>query len=114
VDSSAVRSARYRAHKRGDHSVCLLRNCPEGRKESGTPPEGSSATITPDVPQTEHSDPSAELKELAARLASAHRADPGNALLARELRMTLQALIGGGKGKPADDELEDLFAELRA
>lgn len=51
-----------------------------------------------------------ELKEMATRLVAAHEADPGNALLARELRLTLQALAPGGK--PADDDLEELFAAL--
>jgi hypothetical protein len=58
-------------------------------------------------------DPLAEMRQLAGGLASAYRADPANALLARELRMTLQALIGGGGNGP-DSELDDLFAELRA
>lgn len=39
-------------------------------------------------------DPRASLEALAARLEAAHEADPGNAMLARELRMTLQALAG--------------------
>jgi hypothetical protein len=41
---------------------------------------------------------------LAARLAAAHEAEPSNALLARELRMTLRELIGiEGSGSGFDD-----------
>jgi hypothetical protein len=56
------------------------------------------------------SDPIAELRRLAGRLRDAHVADPGNALLARELRMTLQTLTGGRSD--GDAELESLFAEF--
>jgi hypothetical protein len=37
-------------------------------------------------------DPRASLERLAGRLEAAHEAEPGNALLARELRATLMAL----------------------
>lgn len=102
ADSDALRAKRARRHKAGDHSLCkhppVAQSPPEGQE--GSPP--LAAVI----------DPMQELRELAARLVAAHEADPGNALLARELRMTLQALTGGGK--PADDDLESLFAELSA
>jgi hypothetical protein len=39
-------------------------------------------------------DPRASLERLCARLEAAHETDPGNALVARELRMTLAALMG--------------------
>ncbi len=58
-------------------------------------------------------DPVAELRQLAAQLAGAYRADPGNALLARELRMTLQALMPQKAGN-SDDDLDDLFGALQA
>ena len=100
ADSDAVRSQRYRLHKAGDHSLCkrcaVLRRAaiaPEGR---GFPPDDLG-----------------KMRWLAGQLAEAYAADPGNALLARELRMTLQALIGGG-GQRADDDLAGLFAELGA
>lgn len=58
-------------------------------------------------------DATAKLRWLAEGLAKAFQADPGNALLARELRMTLQALIGGRDGPEGqDDELASLFAEF--
>jgi hypothetical protein len=53
------------------------------------------------------------MRELAARLAGAHRADPANSLIARELRMTLAELTP--KGKPeADADLTGLFGALQA
>ena len=52
------------------------------------------------------------MRRLAGRLVAAHEADPGNALIARELRMTLQALTSG-QGHD-DDDLERLFADLGA
>ena len=53
------------------------------------------------------------MRQLAAQLARAYRIEPGNALLARELRMTLQALMPK-PGRQADGELEALFAEFSA
>ena len=55
-------------------------------------------------------DPLAELRLLAGRLAEAYRITPDNAMLARELRLTLQALMP--QGGRTNDDLEDLFAEL--
>jgi hypothetical protein len=54
-------------------------------------------------------DPQASLEALARRLEDAHRADPGNALLARELRMTLGKLAGGDG---ADDGLAEFLTRL--
>lgn len=54
-------------------------------------------------------DPVMEMTQLAKQLAAAYEADPSNALLARELRMTLQSL------KPpatADAGLEELLRDL--
>lgn len=96
ADSDALRMRRSRAHRAGDHSLC--KRCAVAR---GTP-EGQ-------VPRAAPLDALKELRELACRLVAAHEADPGNSLLARELRLTLQALAQGGK--PADD-LEELFAAL--
>ena len=102
ADSGALRTRRSRAHAAGDHSLC--KRCAAVR--SG-PPSPGTLPKPPAPPRAV--DAKAELKELAARLVAAHEADPGNALLARELRLTLQALAQGGK--PADD-LEELFAAL--
>lgn len=93
ADSEAVRSRRKRAHAAGDHSLCRS-GC--AALKLAAPPA--------DVPPTE--DPKAEMRLLAAQLAQAYRADPGNANLARELRMTLQALMG----KTADGELAEFLA----
>lgn len=49
-----------------------------------------------------------EMRRLAFRLAAAHKAEPGNGIVARELRMTLQAL-----GAKADDGLGELYEALR-
>jgi hypothetical protein len=98
ADSGALRTQRYKRHKAGDHSLC--RRC-----DGPAPPRLLSRAVSV-------SDPIGELRRLAGRLRDAHEADPGNALIARELRMTLQALTGGrGDG---DAELESLFAELGA
>src|SRR5260370_9786059 len=83
ADSEAVRSRRKRAHAAGDHSLCR-RDC--AALKLAAPPADAPAAA----------DPKTELGQLAARLAAAHRADPGNANLARELRMTLHALMGTG------------------
>jgi hypothetical protein len=102
ADSEALRSRRKRAHAAGDHSLC--RRCAAVRGES-------LPAVVPEISRVPVADPKAALRELARQLADAYSADPANALLARELRMTLQALIPAGKPK-ADDEIEDLFASL--
>jgi len=98
ADPGSLRTRRYRMHRAGDHSLCVacvvLRAAPE--TVSGAEPVA---------------DPVAGLRLLAGQLTQAYRADPGNALLARELRMTLQALIPQKAGN-SDDDLEDLFAEF--
>ena len=91
ADSGALRVRRSRAHAAGDHSLC--KRC--------------AALRVPPVEDLPVEDALAETRLLAGRLAAAHRADPGNALLARELRMTLQALMGGGT---ADSELAEFLA----
>ena len=58
-------------------------------------------------------DPAAELRQLAAELHEAYRADPANAMLARELRATLALLMPKDSGK-ADADLTGLFAALQA
>lgn len=88
-------------HRAGDHSLCVrcavLRAGPEVAARA--------------VPVT---DPALGLRVLAGQLTAAYGIDPGNALLARELRMTLQALMSGSGGQRADDGLKALFAELGA
>ena len=46
------------------------------------------------VPSGAPADPRASLEALASRLEGAHVADPGNAMVARELRLALAALAG--------------------
>lgn len=107
-DSEAVRSRRKRLHAAGDHSLC--RRCPAAG--------GHAAAAPPDVrpvrqlAASQHFDPELEMRRLGARLARAHEAEPANALLAKELRQTLQALIGPGAAEGQDSELAGLFAEF--
>lgn len=82
-DSDAVRSRRKRLHAAGDCSLC--------RHVS----RGGTAALSVAAEADPCADPAGELAALAGRLAAAHRADPGNGVLARELRMTLAALMGG-------------------
>jgi len=84
ADSGALRSRRSRAHTQGDHTFC--RHGPPG-------PPGVLLALP--APSGAPLDPRASLEGLARRLEAAHEADPGNANVARELRMTLQALSGG-------------------
>jgi len=105
ADSDALRMRRARRHKAGDHSLC--KRCAAVR--GAAPPEGFPPRLVPVSARVD--DPVAELRVLAAQLAEAYRADPGNALLARELRMTLQALVPAKAGN-RDDDLSDLFAEF--
>jgi cytochrome c-type biogenesis protein CcmH/NrfF len=65
------------------------------------------------MPAAPEFDPVAEMRQLAARLAQAHEAEPSNAPVARELRMTLAELMP--KGKPEQDaDLTGLFGALQA
>jgi len=97
ADSEAVRSRRKRLHAAGDHSMC--RRCPAVTGKA-TP---RVAVLSP-IPKAPDLDAVAEMQTLALRLAAAHEAEPSNALLARELRMTLRELIGiEGSGSGFDD-----------
>ncbi len=86
---------RSRAHKAGDHSLC--KRCAVLRADP--------AVVRTAVPVT---DPAAGLRLLAGQLTAAYGADPGNALLARELRMTLQALMAPAGS--VDGELAEFLA----
>jgi hypothetical protein len=96
ADSGALRQARYKAHRAGDHHLC--------RHLASVPPPLDAANAT----SADGLDPRSELAALAARLIDAHQADRGNAGLAREARMTLLALAG----LPAGDDEDDLLAEI--
>lgn len=108
ADSEAVRSRRKRLHAAGDHSLC--RRCAAVRAGADPP---QVVTPLPDLPAGPAFDAATELRELAARMAGAHRADPANAILGAELRKTLLELMP--KGKPeADADLTGLFGALQA
>lgn len=103
ADDGAVRTRRWKLHKAGDHSLC--RRCPAVK--AALPPSFAPLAGIPADSAPGALDPAAELQALAARLIAAHQADPGNAIVARELRMTLQAL-----DRKADDGLGELYAAL--
>jgi len=103
ADSEALRSRRKRAHAAGDHSLCRM--C------DGGAPRQAALSVAADADPC--ADPAGELAALAGRLAAAHRAAPGNALLARELRITLLTL-DGGNAAPAPDEVDRIRAEWEA
>jgi hypothetical protein len=93
ADSGAVRQARYKRHRAGDHSMC--RHWPQPALISAVPPPEPGDDF----------DPAEEMRRLAARLVVAHAADPSNAGLAREARMTLLAIASPGE----DTELAELM-----
>lgn len=96
---------RSRAHKAGDHSLC--------RRCAAVKPRSVAAVVDLPAGAGEVTDAPSELRQLAWRMAEAHRADPANAILGRELRVTLEALIPKGDEK-ADADLTGLFGALQA
>jgi hypothetical protein len=104
-DSEAVRSRRKRAHAAGDHHLC--RRCQVVKPR----PVAAVADLPPGIGEV--TDAPSELRQLAYRMAEAHRMDPANAILGRELRVTLQALIPKGDAD-ADADLTGLFGALQA
>lgn len=105
ADSDALRQRRRKAHVSGDHSLC--RRCRAVKPPVQPFPPGPQAT--------EVTDAEAELRRLAARLVTAHEHEPANAIVARELRMTLEALIEAERGeKKPDADLSGLFGALQA
>jgi hypothetical protein len=93
ADSNALRQRRKRSHAAGDHSPCRHRGVLAAVEA------GPGAWF----------DAGGEMTRLAGWLEAAHIADPGNAAIARELRLTLLALAGQ---KP--DEGDPVLAELMA
>jgi hypothetical protein len=100
-----LRQRRRKAHTQGDHSLC--RRCADVKT--------SPVTRIPDLPagRGEVTDASSELRQLAYRMAAAHRDDPSNAILGAELRKTLLELMPKGK-QDADADLTGLFGALQA
>jgi hypothetical protein len=111
ADSEAVRSRRKRAHAAGDHSLC--RRCAAVRGGLPTQLPASVPDLPAQLPSGEVTDAASELRQLAARMAEAHRADPSNAILGAELRKTLLELMPKGK-QDADADLTGLFGALQA
>jgi hypothetical protein len=104
-DSGAVRTARWRRHSQGDHSACRG-DCRTGPLYP-VPAEVQTAFPASKDASSEI-DPARALRDLAVRLLRAHAADPGNASLAREARMTLLA-IEPDAGEDPLDELRSLL-----
>ena len=102
ADDGATRTRRWKLHKQGDHSLC--RRCDARRPLAAVP--ASSA------PGGSGIDPAVSLRALAERLEAAHTEDPGNALLARELRVTLQAI--GAPDEGGGGELGEFLARVRS
>jgi hypothetical protein len=100
ADSDVVRSRRYRAHRQGDHTLCKH------------PPVPRPVVVLP-VPGGQDLDPVAELRQLAADALADYRANPGNAGLVREARLTLQALMGVATDIADDDPLDELRRMIR-
>lgn len=109
ADSEAVRSRRKRMHAAGDHSLC--KRCVAVRGGAVLP----RPVAVPDLAlgSGEVTDAPAELRQLAYRMAEAHRADPSNAILGAELRKTLLELMPKGNAD-ADADLTGLFGALQA
>jgi hypothetical protein len=101
ADSDALRMRRSRRHKGGDHSLC--RNCAALKL----------AAVPATAPDGEVTDARAELRQLAFRMAGAHREDPSNAILGAELRKTLLELLPKGT-ENQDADLTGLFGALQA
>jgi hypothetical protein len=100
ADSGALRTERYKRHKMGDHSLCR-RACARGSVKITEVAAGSGEDL----------EPSAALRQLAAQLAAAYAADPGNAALARELRTTLLTL-SSPREAAIQAELDAFIADL--
>jgi hypothetical protein len=96
ADSGAMRTARYKRHKAGDHSMC--RHLQDYAPRPVVLPAAGGQDL----------DPVAELRQLAADALADYRANPGNAALVREARLTLQALMGVAADIPDDDPLDEL------
>jgi hypothetical protein len=99
-DSDALRARRYRAHNRGDHSLCSPERCRDARDardvaevlpEGGmTVSEATAATVA--ALSFPPEDPRSTLSVVAMRLAEAFDIAP-SASLARELRQCLGELV---------------------
>jgi hypothetical protein len=76
ADSDALRARRYRQCRAGNHALC--RHPQEPIRQLAVVPDGGEV------------DRRAVLVRLVRRLEQAHAADPGNAMVARELRAAVR------------------------
>ena len=106
ADSGALRQRRHKLHSGGDHSLCKP-GCGRNREVPAARPR---ITVIPGSSAGDR-EPVARLLALADRLEQAHIDDPANSAVAKELRVTLQALAGGGGGRPAEDLVDRLRRE---
>jgi hypothetical protein len=102
ADSDALRQMRRRRHKQGDHHLC---------RDGCQNPQGSLRIVPVPPGSAENFDPASALRDLAAQLEQAYRADPANALLAKELRQTLLVLLPAREAG-VDAELRQLMTDL--
>jgi hypothetical protein len=110
ADFGSLRVKRHRLHARGDHSLC--KRCAAKRAQVANLAAAWDAAALPgaeDASVAQFS-PRAMMEALAQRLEEAHKADPADSGVARELRMTLQALGAAGGG---DDELSGFLDDFR-
>jgi hypothetical protein len=106
ADSGSTRTRRWKLHKSGDHSLCKP-GC--GRN----PPVPRGLVVIPELPAGPGDlDARRSMVRLAERLEAAHEADPSNSAVARELRVTLQALAG--QVPPREDVVDRIRAEWEA
>lgn len=94
ADSEAVRSARYRRHRRGNHEMCL-----HPLAES----EDQAAEVDPG-----QIDPVAVLRSVVVRLMAVSEAEPRNVPIAHELRMAVSELARLEPPAPPSDPLDVL------
>ena len=104
ADSGSLRVRRHRQHKAGNHSLC----------RPGCGGKTQVPAVLPKLREVragsgENLDALAAMADLAAQLRLACEANPADAVLAREYRLTLMELAKGG-----DRDGPDPFAEIVA
>ena len=105
ADDGATRQKRHRLHRAGNHSMCK-RGCGQIRQVSPVIPK--LREVKADCGEF---DAKRAMRDLAEQLREASAANPLDAVLAREYRLTLIELAKGedGDGK---DPFAELLAEL--
>jgi hypothetical protein len=102
ADSGTLRVRRHRLHKAGNHLLCRPGSC-EFAQVSLRPVKVSQVLAG----SGKDFDPLTAMTDLAAQLKVACEANPADAVLAREYRLTLMELAKGG-----DRDGPDPFAEI--